>query len=84
MHTYKRIAALLLVLCLALSLTCMSASATAADSTEELEELEKLATNYVTSYIENIYLDGGNDLTKGTISELAADTAVDAALSLPL
>ncbi len=84
MHTYKRIAALLLVLCLALSLTCMSASATAADSTEELDELEKLATNYVTSYIENIYLDGGNDLTKGTISELAADTAVDAALSLPL
>lgn len=84
MHTYKRIAALLLVLCLALSLTCMSASATAADSTEELEELEKLAANYVTSYIENIYLDGGNDLTKGTISELAADTAVDAALSLPL
>lgn len=84
MQMCKRIVALLLVLCLALSLTVIGASAAEAESTEELDELEKIATDYVTAYIENIYLDGGNDLSKGTVAEFAADAAVDASLAQPM
>ena len=62
----------------------MGASALEAAPTEELDELEKLATDYVTAYIENIYLDGGNDLSKATVAELAADAAVESSLSLPM
>ncbi len=84
MQRCKRLVSLLLVLCLALSLTAMGASALEAAPTEELDELEKLATDYVTAYIENIYLDGGNDLSKATVAELAADAAVESSLSLPM
>lgn len=84
MHLCKRLVSLLLVLCLALSLTAMGASALEAAPTEELDELEKLATDYVTAYIENIYLDGGNDLSKATVAELAADAAVESSLALPM
>ena len=84
MHLCKRLVSLLLVLCLALSLTAMGASALEVAPTEELDELEKLATDYVTAYIENIYLDGGNDLSKATVAELAADAAVESSLALPM
>lgn len=84
MQRCKRLVSLLLVLCLALSLTAMGASALEAAPTEELDELEKLATDYVTAYIENIYLDGGNDLSKATVAELAANAAVESSLSLPM
>lgn len=84
MQLCKRFVSLLLVLCLALSMTVIGAAAADTEPTEELDELEKLATSYVTAYIENIYLNSNNDLSQGTISELAANTATDAALALPM